>query len=284
MGVKGHSSHITSKDGTRLRVVDWSEGTEARAKLAFLHGWAEYADRYEHVAEWFSARGFACYGVDVRGHGHSEGLRGFIRSFDEYIDDTVAYVDWALEQGDSDLPLFLVGHSQGGLVATRFAEQRRIAEQLAGLIASAPLFGLAIQVPGWKAAMGDLMSRVWPSLALEAGVNPDELSKDPERNKDYAEDPLIFSKATSRWFTETKLAQEQSLAEAQRIAIPVLFLHSPDDTINAYSATRAIYDRVDIDDKTIKPYKGLRHELFNELEREEVFADVLEWVEAHLPD
>lgn len=282
MDNKGQSSHITSKDGTRLRVVDWSEGVEAKAKLAFLHGWAEYSRRYEQVAAWFSERGFACTAVDVRGHGHSDGLRGFIRDYDEYVDDCEAYVTWALEQGNEDLPLFLISHSQGGLVATRFAEQRPLAERLAGMVISAPLYRLAIEVPGWKAAMGDMMSRIWPTLALDAGVDANKLSKDPERNRDYLEDPLIFGKATSRWFTETKLAQEQSLAEAQRIAVPVLFLHSPDDEINAYSGTRAIYDRLDMDDKTIKPYKGLRHELFNELEREEIFADVQEWIEARL--
>ncbi len=284
MGFSGQSSHITSKDGTRLRVVDWSDGVKARARLAFLHGWAEYSRRYEHVAEWFSERGFACYAADVRGHGHSDGVRGFIQEYGEYVDDCEAFVTWALDQGDADLPLFLVGHSQGGLVATRFAEQRPLAQNLAGMVISAPLYGLAIEVPGWKAVMGDLMSRVWPGLALEAGVPPEELSKDPERNRDYVEDPLIFSKATSRWFTETKLAQEQALAEAQRIDVPVLLMHSPDDGINAYAATRAMYDRLDMDDKTIKPYQGLRHELFNELEREEVFADVQAWIEAHLPD
>jgi lysophospholipase len=283
MGEKSHSSHITSKDGTRLRVADWSEGVPARAKLAFLHGWAEYTRRYDHVAEWFGARDFACYGVDVRGHGHSDGVRGFIRNYDEYLDDCEAFVAWVLEQGDTSLPVYLVSHSQGGLIATRFAEQRPAAEQLAGMVISAPLYGLAIVVPGWKAAMGDVMSRLWPSLALEAGVDAETLSKDADRNRDYLEDPLIFSKATSRWFTETKLAQEQSLAEAQRIAVPVLLLHSPDDRVNAYAATRAIYDRLDVDDKTIKPYKGLRHELFNEVEREEVFTDVLEWLEARLP-
>ena len=282
MGAKSHSSHISSKDGTRLRVVDWSEGEPARAKLAFVHGWAEYTGRYDHVAEWFGAHGLACYGVDLRGHGHSDGIRGFIRDYSEYIDDCEAFVSWVMEQGDTSLPVFLVSHSQGGLITTRFAEQRPLANDLAGLVASAPMYGLAIEVPGWKAAMGDLMSRVWPSLALEAGVDPETLSKDADRNRDYMEDPLIFSKATSRWFTESKMAQEQSLAAAQRIAIPVLLLHSPDDRVNAYAATRAIYDRLDVDDKTIKPYKGLRHELFNEVEREDVFADVLEWLEARL--
>ena len=132
-------SFITSKDGTRLRLVAWEAPAKVAARLLFVHGWAEYSDRYRFPAAWFTPKGYACFGVDVRGHGGSAGKRGYIDRFDQYLEDVEAALD-ALPDG-GDAPTFLVGHSQGGLICARLLEAKSDLP-VAGLVLSSPFFAL----------------------------------------------------------------------------------------------------------------------------------------------
>ncbi len=272
---------VTSRDGTQLRAWIWAGEDEIRGHLVIIHGFAEHAGRYAQVARRYVDRGFRCVTGDVRGHGHSEGPRGHIERYDQYVDDAEAIVEAALEGREDDRPVFLLGHSQGGLVVTRYVQQRSSADRLAGLVLFSPFLGLAQKIPAIKGLLGNAMSRVWPGLAMESGIDPHHLSHDEAVVAAYAEDPLVFTKARSRWFTETVANHELALAEAGRITLPCLVLHGLDDRIVSPEATRRLFPEIGSEDKTLELFDGLRHELFNELRKGEVFAVVDRWLNDH---
>ena len=275
-------TQIASKDGTNLNMVTFAEADGARGRLLFIHGWAEHAGRYKYPAEYLAPRGFSCYAMDVRGHGHSAGQRGYIDRYEEYVQDVHAGLQWVRERG-GDSPTILIGHSQGGLVVARYVESRPESHDLDGFALSSPFLGLAMEVPALKRSAAHLMSRVWPGLALASDLDTSQLTKDQEVVRAYEEDPLIFQKARARWFTETLTAQDQALAQAGRIRLPCLVMHGADDGIANPAVTEDFFARCDAEDKTLKLYAGLRHEIFNEVEREQVFADVAAWLDDHCP-
>ena len=270
-------TRIDSADGTSLRILTWAEREVARARVLFIHGWAEHAERYALPAAFLVPRGYDCYAADLRGHGHSGGRRGYIDRYEDYIDDVHAVVEWLKPR--SGKPLVVIGHSQGGLVVTRYVQSRPGARDLGGFVLSCPFFGLAMPVPAAKRVAGNIMSALVPAFAMDAGLDTSGLSKDEALVRAYEEDPLIFSKACARWFTETTTAQDQVMAEAGRIRLPVLIMHGDDDPIANPSVTRAFHERCDCPDKTLKLYDGLRHEIFNEVERETVYTDVAAWLD-----
>ena len=267
---------IDSKDGTRLRTIAWAAPEEIKARVMFVHGWAEYADRYRFPATWLTSKGYACFGLDCRGHGGSAGKRGFIRSFDEYLDD----VEMALDAlpGDNDRT-FLVGHSQGGLVCARLLEQRGDLG-LAGLVLSSPFLRLARELSAVEKFMSRKLSKLFPGLRIPSGLDVSDISKDEEVVRAYAVDPLIFRKPVVRWAAAVLDAQQAVLEDAGKIEIANLTMHGADDKIAHPETTRAFFEGVASEDKTLKLYEGLRHEIFNEIERDTVFADVEAWLDA----
>jgi len=274
---------ITSRDGTQLRAWSWTGDMPIRGHLVIIHGFAEHASRYAHVARRYVDLGYRCVTGDVRGHGHSEGPRGYIERYDQYVDDAQAIVEAAFATREDDRPVFLVGHSQGGLVVTRFVQQRSAAERLAGLVLFSPFLGLAQKVPVVKGLLGNAMSRILPGLAMESGIDPHHLSHDEAVVASYAADPLVFTKARSRWFTETVANHKLALEEAGRITLPCLVLHGLDDHVVSPDATRRLFPEIGSSDKTLELFDGLRHELFNELRKDEVFVVVDQWLNNHTP-
>lgn len=272
---------IDSRDGTRLRTVAWAPPAHVRGRLLFLHGWAEYADRYRFPAAYLTPHGFACHGLDVRGHGGSAGARGHIDRFDQYLDDVQAWIgDVAAGGGPAaGVPTYLVGHSQGGLVAIRLLETRGD-QGLAGLMLSSPFLQLARPLTWIERFMSQKLSGIWPTLRIPSGLDVRDISKDEAIVRAYATDPLIFRKPVVRWAYEVLLAQGAALRDAGAIALPALVMHGAADRIASPGTTAAFHAALGSKDKELALFDGLRHEIFNEVERDDVFARMLKWLEA----
>jgi alpha-beta hydrolase superfamily lysophospholipase len=271
-------SFVTSRDGTRLRTVAWQPPPSPAARLLFVHGWAEHADRYGFPAAYFTARGYACSGVDVRGHGGSAGRRGYIDRYAEYLDDVEAAL--AALPGPGDVPTFLVGHSQGGLVCTRLVEARGDLG-LAGLVLSSPFFALNRPLSAVERFMSARLSRIWPALPIPSGLDTKDLTHDEAVVRAYEDDPLVFRKPVVRWAAESLAAQEAALAEASYVKLPCLVMHGAADRIASPPTTQRFFEACGAADKELKLWDGLYHEIFNELDREQVFALVDRWCRAH---
>jgi alpha-beta hydrolase superfamily lysophospholipase len=176
-------------------------------------------------------------------------------------------------------PTFLMGHSFGGLVSTHSVMAAR--RHWRGLLLSSAYFGLGMDVPWIKVAVGKVASRVVPRLAMPTGLNGAMCTRHEGRAREYEEDPLGFKTATTRWFTEAQRAQEQALAQASQIELPVLAFFGTEDRIAKAEAAKAVFDGFRCADKTWKTYEGMRHETWNEIGWEQVAADVSSWVKAH---
>ena len=260
----------------------WRPETGGRAGILLLHGFGEHSGRYEALGKYLAERGFVVVAPDHRGHGRSGGRRGHVLRFDQYIDDLDALVEHLRSQHSELASWFVLGHSLGGLIAIRYAMRNQA--RYDGLIVSNPLLGLSMKVPLLKELVGRLMSRVWPTLSLGNEINPDHLARDPAVGRAYMADPLVHHRVTTRWFTEMVRALEDTHARAvHTLQLPVLFLLSTGDKLTDRTAAERLFNRLTARRKTLKVYDGWYHEIFNEADKRQVFAEIVDWIDA-LPD
>lgn len=242
--------------------------------MVLAHGLSEHAGRYEHVAAAFNERGYSLWALDHRGHGRSGGRPAYVDRFEDLIEDLHAFMSRAGAELPGRKP-FLFGHSMGGCVATGYAIRHDA--ELAGLLLSNPL--ATIKTAPGTVAVGRLLSKVAPRLGVYS-VPADGVSNDPEVVRDYEEDPLNFhGKVPARTIAELGDEVETFAGAAAAITVPVLILYSETDPIVAPEGSRMLAERVGSDDVTIRDFPGLRHELMNEPQRDEVIAAALDWLD-----
>lgn len=271
-------SFFQSRDGTQLHERAWPAQGQPRAVVVIVHGYGEHIGRYDATALALGAAGFTVRGFDLRGHGQSGGTRGFCRRFGEYLEDLDAEIVRA--RGES-LPLFLLGHSFGGLIAAHWALAHP--SELTGLVLTSPFFGLALAVPGAKVLAGKIASKIYPSLALPTGLKGADVSRDPEIQALYESDPLNNKNATARWFTETAAAQAELEQRAGEIKLPVLLIAGGADPVASTAQARRVFERLGAADKRLNVLDGQRHEVLNELlaDRTRTVGEIAEWLQAH---
>ncbi|MEM7305556.1 MAG: lysophospholipase [Planctomycetota bacterium] len=254
---------------------------EPRGAVLVVHGFGEHSGRYRHVQERLAADGWASLAFDLRGHGASPGRRTYIARFEEYLDDVDEGLA-ALRERWPELPLVLLGHSLGGLIAARWIQERG-AGGVDALVLSAPAFSFAVPLPWHQRLLAQVASRVSPTLRRESRVNILLLSHDPRNALAIMQDRLCEPTATARWFTESQRAQRQALAAAGEVGLPLCLLVAGDDTIVGPDAARAFFAAAGSADKQLFDYPELYHELFNETERERVFGDLVGWLAHRFP-
>jgi len=264
-------------DGTRLYWQRHKPDDGPRAALLFVHGLAEHSGRYGHVMRRFAEAGFDCWALDYRSHGKSPGLRVHVDRFDEFLlDIAAAYRLVRAEQ--ASLPLYLVGHSQGGLLVLRHVLTRP--DGINGIIVSSPFLGMhpnaAPSTPLHMVA--NVISTFSPKLMFSKIAEPKFLSRDPKVAKAYVDDPLVSDTVSARWFTEVLQAQADTLARAPDLAVPALVMQSGDDRLADPAATRAWVAEAPAELVDYVEWDGLYHEMFNEPEKEQVFEKMEGWL------
>jgi alpha-beta hydrolase superfamily lysophospholipase len=250
------------------------------ARLAFVHGYGDHAGRYVEPMTWLASRGVACYGVDLRGHGRSSGRRAYVRRWDEFLDDVDAFLAELDRRDERDRsPLFVLGHSHGGLVAAVAGLRGRLtSHNVAGVILSAPYLVNAFRVPVHKSILARVANVCWPCLRIRSGIRPELTSSDPAMIEESQNDPLLLRCATPRWYLGHRRAQKEALGHADRFTLPLLVLQGDADTIADPRGASAFHDQAGSRDKTLITYPGFRHEPLRETGREQVYRDVLAWV------
>jgi alpha-beta hydrolase superfamily lysophospholipase len=240
----------------------WDPRGEPRVLVLLAHGYGEHSGRYEHVAAALNDIGAAVYACDHLGHGRSDGERARIGDFDHLVLD-LHRLSGIAREAHPELPLLLVGHSMGGLLAVRYAQ--RYGEELAGLALSGAAIG------DWGAARALLDAPEIP----DAPIDPETLSRDPEVGRAYAADPLVHHGPFQRVTLESLLsALGRAAAEAERIGMPLLYLHGDADALVPVAASLEAVEAFPTRDRTVRVYPGARHEVFNETNRDEVIAEL----------
>jgi alpha-beta hydrolase superfamily lysophospholipase len=257
--------------GARGRVVvsAWPND-EARYVALLAHGYGEHVGRYDHVARALVEHGAVVYGPDHLGHGRSEGEPALVEDIEEVVSDLQAVAERA-RAAHPGLPVVLIGHSMGGIVATRFAQ--RNGTELAALVLSAPVIG---GNPGFEALLG--MDPI-PDVPIPT----EALSRDPEVGVAYNEDPLVYHGPFKRATLEALFAGIAAIAEGPSLgSLPTLWIHGDQDALAPLPQTREAVERVRGDRLDERIYEGAQHEVFNEINKDEVLADVTAFVDRAL--
>jgi alpha-beta hydrolase superfamily lysophospholipase len=260
-----------TRDGLVQLRRHWPAATR-RAAILLVHGISEHSGRYEHVGQFLADRGFDVVAIDLRGFGRSGGRRAYVESFEEYLDDVE---DQLRELRARPLPVALLGHSMGGLIALSYALSTRPAPDLLAL--SAPALGANIPAPLRVAA--PVLARLAPRLRVPSPITGDMLSTDPSVGEAYDRDPLVV-RATTPALGAALIRQIQwANAHLDRLTLPTLVLHGADDQLVPARSTRDLAERSAV---TRLTYPALRHELFNEPSHDVILGDLVEWIDARL--
>lgn len=254
----------------------------ARASVVLVHGYGDHLGRYRNFRDAMLADRLAVHAYDVRGHGRSEGTRGGVQAFSEYTGELAAFIisTLALSPG---LPLFVVGHSHGALITLSWLGTGAPGTSaVRGLVCSSPYLGLAFTPPAWKTAPAKLLSRLAPGFGIPTGITAADLSRDEAAQRATDADPLYGRKATPRWYTEATLAQERVLASGPGIRLPILIMVGTDDPVASAGVTRRYFETLGSSDKRLREWPSMRHEIFNEIGKEEVYAETSRWISEHL--
>jgi alpha-beta hydrolase superfamily lysophospholipase len=263
--------------GLGIFVRSWQPAGPARAVLVLCHGFNSHGAYYVRTAEALAARGFAAYALDLRGRGRSDGERFYIESISEYVQDVAAVVALAKSR-HAGLPTYLLGHSAGGVVSCLYALEHQA--ELAGLVC----VSFAFQVPAPDFAIAALkgLSHLAPHAHVLRLKNED-FSRDPAVVQAMNDDPLIAHESQpTRTVAELARADERLRREFPHITLPVLILHGTADKATKPSGSQIFYDSAGSNDKTLELYEGHYHDLLNDVGREQVLGDVVEWIEARV--
>jgi lysophospholipase len=261
---------IKTPGGDALYAEEFLPKGDPKGVVLVTHGYAEHCGRYRELAHVITNAGWAVLTYDVRGHGQSPGARGFIEHFDTYLDDLRA-AHAAAKQLAPGKPLVMLGHSHGSLITLRALVDSKPPETVAAIVSS-PYLALRLAVPAYKKVLARFASRVAPALAQANSLRVEDLTSDKQKQQERLADKLCFDVATARWFTEASAAQAFVESHADRIKVPTTWLVGGADPIADPAASKRVAARVS--GAHYHDLVGLKHEVFNEVDRGKVFAEV----------
>lgn len=269
--------NIRLSNGQVLRGMIKSPGDHIKAVVILIHGQGEHIRRYVHWAGLFNAEGIGFTGVDLPGHGLSDGTRGRIRSYSlltEMIDVLVS----ECRKTFPGLPIFLYGHSMGGTILAHYLLKRK--PLVRGAIITSPWLKLAFEPPSIEKFLASVLRYIIPGLVMNARLEVPHLSHDPDVVKDYAEDPLVHDRISVGLFHETSSAASSVLFNASKLETPLLLMHGSDDMICSVEGSREFAAKTSVAE--LKIWDGAFHELHNEPFRDEVFRYIIGWIEKRM--
>jgi len=257
----------------------WLPEGDVKAVLLLVHGLGEHSGRYMNHVNRFVPLGYAAYGLDHIGHGKSEGQREVIDRFTDFTSTLATYYE-RVKGWQPEKPIFILGHSMGGLITCTYLLDHQA--DFKGAIISAPLIKIGENISSMTITMGKVLSRVAPKAGVLA-VDASAISHDPEVVKAYANDPLVFhGKTPARLAAEMLKAMMHVTAETDKITLPFIVVQGSQDKLVDPGGAQMLYDKAGSKDKTLKIYEGLYHEVHNEPEREVMFKDLESWLAAHV--
>jgi alpha-beta hydrolase superfamily lysophospholipase len=264
-------------NGQMLRGVIKSPGENLWAGIILVHGIGEHIQRYSHWMEKFNEKGVGFVGVDLPGHGKSDGKRGNLNSYsltDEMIDFLIA----EHKKTFPSIPVFIYGHSLGGGIVLQYLLKKN--PNINGAVITSPALRLAFQPSKAKLLLARIMKNMLPSLIQPSGLNAVHLTHDQKVVDAYITDPLVHDKISVGLFQSMTSAADYSLTSAGDLKIPVLIMHGSDDLIISPQGSRDFASKTKMAE--LKIWDGGYHELHNEIFKDDVFSYIVNWIEKHI--
>ncbi|HJZ77764.1 MAG TPA: lysophospholipase [Vicinamibacterales bacterium] len=265
------------RSGLTIFYRTWRPSSAVRAVLIVVPGFNSHSGYYQWAAEQLTGLGVAVYAIDLHGRGRSDGERFFVSAFSDYVDDVAGLVDLA-RSNDRGLPVFVLGHSAGGVVSCLYALAHQ--STLAGLICES--FAYQVPAPDFALAVFKGLSHVFPHAHVLRLKNED-FSRDPAVVAAMNADPLILHETQpTQTLAEMVRADERLTREFPNVTLPLLILHGTADKAAKASGSQKFYDDARSTDKTLKLYDGHVHDLLNDVGKAEVMADLARWLNARI--
>lgn len=270
---------FTDADGLKIFYRSWLPSQEPRAVVVINHGVNSHGGQYLWAAVQLAAAGFSVYAIDMRGRGRSEGPRYRIDDVSEYVGDLSQLIGLAKER-EPRLPVFLLGHSAGGVVACSYVLDQQ--DELDGLICES--FAFKVPAPAFILGFIKLLSRFLPGLPVLKLKNED-FSRDPRAVKALNSDPLTRGEIQPAATVAALVRADERLErEFSKITLPVFILHGTADKATVPSGSQQFHRTTSSRDKTLKLYDGHFHDLLNDIGKEVVMADIVAWIGDRLPE
>lgn len=252
-------------------------GEMPRGIVVIIPGFNSHSGYYEWVAEQLVASGLSVYAIDLRGRGKSDGERFFVQDFNDYVADVDLFVS-IIKKREPGLPLFMLGHSAGGVVACNYAIDHQ--QELAGLICES--FAYKVPAPDFALAVLKGLSHIAPHAHV-LKLHNEDFSRDPSVVELMNNDPLIAHEVQpTQTIASMVRADERLTRDFDQITLPILILHGTKDKATKPGGSQHFYDTAGSTDKTLKFYEGYFHDPLNDVGKETVIADVKDWIEARI--
>jgi alpha-beta hydrolase superfamily lysophospholipase len=249
-----------------------------KADVLLTHGLGEHSARYDHVALVLAQNGYRLCTYDLRGHGRSQGRRGHIHRYADLLDDLERVMNYHMREG---IPMFLYGHSLGGQITLNYLLRRR--QPVCGAIIASPWLELVYRPLWLKVLLAKIMVGIWPTFTQNRLDNPAVLSRDQAFLASLPGKDLIHHKVSARMYRELLEGARRASEGAPEWDYPLLLIHGADDPVTSPAATESFFQKAASPDKTLKIHPAMRHETHNEIGRETVFAEMVEWMDKRLP-
>jgi alpha-beta hydrolase superfamily lysophospholipase len=266
-----------NQDGLNMFSQTWlpqDDPKQVKNAVVLIHGLGEHSDRYASWAKRFTQIGIAVHAIDLQGHGRSDGKRGHTTSMGAIYDD-VKFMMSRCQEDHPQAKLHLYGHSMGGALAIGYAALRADdarAARLSSIVLSGPAFKPGFEPPAWKIKLAGILERLWPSLTLPNGLDPEWLSSDPAVVFAYKSDPLVHNLISVRWYNDWTRAVTAVETNASNLEFPVLIMHGGEDKATCPIASEKL---AKVLHAQFKLFAGMRHELHNEACSDEVFRTTM---------
>ncbi|QDK38918.1 alpha/beta hydrolase [Bdellovibrio sp. NC01] len=266
-------------DGMKLFFQVWNN-PNAKGTIIITHGHGEHSGSYHRVVDAFKNDSWTFYGWDLRGHGRSEGRRGFANSFSEYCDDYKIFLDMVLkDEKVKNGPVILLCHSMGALIELRTLI-RNPDLKYTGIVVSSPLLGLAMEVPAIKAKAAGVLNKLLPQLTLGNEINNNMLTSDRDVIREFEQDSLRHTRMSSGVFLGMMESWDYVRPRANELKKPALFLLPEHDPVCSTPHAKEFYDHLGSSRKEIYIYPNAKHEVFNDVMRSSVFADLKKYLDS----
>lgn len=270
------SPHIT-RDGRTLALHDWmlQPGLAVRGVVVLVHGLGEHMGRYQALADTLNAWGFAVRGYDQHGHGESHGVRGSLPDDNCLLDDLAEVLDETRTRMEADVPLILLGHSMGGLVAARLVSLKMRPVQ--ALVLSSPALDAGLSA--FQKMLVAVMPRLLPDLRVGNGLDPHDISHDPKVVQAYQADRLVHDRISARLGAFIAVAGPATVALAAGWNVPTLLLYAGQDRLVSPQGSRRFAQAAPANVVQSQCFEALYHEIFNELDAAPVYAALQQWLD-----